>query len=107
MKTGRKLLSLLLALILVVSLMSGAFLVSAAEGPFEADTALQNGREYVIVTESDGKYFALNKGESGLDAVEVTVADGQIADAPDTAVWVAHVDETTTVEIHRRPCLRL
>ena len=55
MKTGRKLLSLLLVLILVVSLMSGAFLVSAAEGPFEADTELQYGREYVIVAESEGK----------------------------------------------------
>ena len=49
MKTGRKVLSLLLVLILAVSLMSGAFTVSAAEGPFEADTALQYGREYVIV----------------------------------------------------------
>ena len=68
MKTGRKVLSLLLVLILAVSLMSGAFTVSAAEGPFEADTALQYGREYVIVAESEGKYFALSKAESGFGA---------------------------------------
>ena len=89
MKTGRKVLSLLLVLILAVSLMSGAFTVSAAEGPFEADTALQYGREYVIVAESEGKYFALSKAESGFGAEEVTVEDGQIADAPESAIWVA------------------
>jgi hypothetical protein len=99
MKTVKKLWSVLLALALVVSLMAGSFSASAAEGPFEADTALTNGREYVIVTEADGKYFALSKGESGLGAEEVTVADGKIADAPDTAIWIAHFDDpTTTVE---------
>ena len=80
MKTAKKLWSILLILSLAVSLMSGAFTVNAAEGPFEADTVLTNGREYVIVTEVDGKYFALSKGESGLGAEEVTVADGKIAD---------------------------
>ena len=98
MRTTKKLWSILLVLALVVSLMAGAFTASAAEGAFEPDTALQNGREYVIVTESDGKYFALNKGESGLGAEEVTVADGKIAEAPDTAIWIAHVEEITTVE---------
>ena len=98
MRTVKKLWSILLVLALAVSLLGGAFTANAAEGPFEADTALQNGREYVIVTESDGKYYALNKGEAGLDAVVVTVADGKIADAPDSAVWIAHVEETTTVE---------
>lgn len=99
MKTGRKLLALLLTLALTVSLMSGALMVSAAEGPFEADTALTNGREYVIVTEAEGKYFALSNGEDGLGAQEVSVADGQIADAPDAVIWIAHFDDpTTTVE---------
>ena len=88
MRTAKKLWSILLVLVLVASLMGGAFTASAAEGPFEADTALQNGREYVIVTEYDGKYYALSFDEA-LGAVEVTVADEQIAEAPDSAVWVA------------------
>ena len=95
MKTGRKTLALLLSLILLVSLMSGAFTVSAAEGPFEADTALQYGREYVIAAEFEGKYFALSKAEETyFEAVEVTVADGQVADAPDAAVWIASSGDT-------------
>ena len=104
MKTAKRLWSILLVLALTVSLLGGAIAVNAAEGPFEADTALTNGREYVIVTEADGKFYALSKGEDGLGAEEVSVADGKIAEAPDTVIWIAHFDDpTTTVESKATP----
>ena len=98
MKAVKKSLSLLLILALIVSLTCGMLTANAAEGPFEEDNALRNGREYVVVTEADGKYYALSLGESGLGAEEVTVADGKIADAPDSVVWIAHIEDITTVE---------
>ena len=90
MKNGKRLWSLLLALIMVVSLMGGAFVVSAVEeaGPFNKATALEKGNEYLIVTEADGKYYALTCVDSVLGATEVTVEGDSIAAADNTALWV-------------------
>ena len=50
-------------------------------------TSLEAGKEYLIVTESGGKYYALTCSGS-LGAVEVIVADDAIAVADAAAIWL-------------------
>ena len=89
MKTGKKLWSLVLAIVMVVSLLGGAFVVNAADGDgFVKATSLDAGREYLIVTEYEGKYYALTCTGGVMGAVEVTVADDAVAAADDTAIWL-------------------
>ncbi len=86
-KRGR-LWSLLLALVLVVSLMGGALAVSAAEEGFVKAGALETGKEYLVVMESEGKYCALTFNGSAITATEVTVAGDAAAAADAGAVWL-------------------
>ncbi len=93
MKKSRKILSLLLCLVMLVSLLSGALAVQAAGEAFTRATALEAGREYLIVTEYEGKYYALTLPEgsgngTALGMTEVTVADDAVSEAPDIAVWL-------------------
>ena len=93
MKKSRKILSLLLSLVMLVSLLGGALAVQAAGDPFTRAAALEAGREYLIVTEYEGKFYALTLPEgsisgTALDMIEVTVADDAVSDAPDIAVWL-------------------
>ncbi|MBO4330501.1 MAG: metallophosphoesterase, partial [Oscillospiraceae bacterium] len=93
MKTGKKLLSALLSLVMLISLMSGAFSAAAADGAFTGADALEAGREYLIVTEYDGRYYALELAAGSGNgtapgAAEVSVSGDTVADAPQTAVWL-------------------
>ena len=93
MKKSRKILSLLLSLVMLVSLLSGALAVQVADEAFTRATALEAGCEYLIVTEYEGKYYALNLPDgSGTStfptAVEVAVEGDAVASAPDAAVWL-------------------
>ena len=93
MKKSRKTLSLLLSLVMLVSLLSGALAVQAADEAFTRATALEAGCEYLIVTEYEGKFYALNLPDgSGTStsptAVEVAVEGDAVASAPDAAVWL-------------------
>ena len=93
MKKSRKILSLLLSLVMLVSLLSGALAVQAADEAFTRATALEAGCEYLIVTEYEGKFYALNLPDgSGTStfptAVEVAVEGDAVASAPDAAVWL-------------------
>ncbi len=88
MRTGKKFWSLVLALIMVVSLMGGMFTVNAAEEAFTKTDVLEAGKEYLIVTEYEGKYFALACNGGAMGATEVTVTDGAVADVFETAVWL-------------------
>ncbi len=93
MKTGKKFLALLLCLMMVVSLMSGAFVVGA-EGSAESTTfnkaaSLDAGKYYVVVTEAGGKYYALTyTGEHGtIGATEVTVSGDTLTTSNAAIVW--------------------
>ena len=65
----------------------------AEEAPAEGEafvktTSLDAGREYLVVTEYEGKYFALTCSDSTLGAAEVAVAGDAISGADDAAVWL-------------------
>ena len=56
-------------------------------------TSLEAGKAYLIVTEYEGKYYALSLpagsgSGTALAVEEVTVADGAVASAPETALWL-------------------
>ena len=89
MKTGKKIWSLLLALVMIVSLMGGMLTVNAEGDPFTKAEALEAGYEYLIVTEADGKYYALTctGANSNVGATEVAVEGDSVADADAAAVW--------------------
>ena len=61
---------------------------AAAEGGFTKATSLEAGKEYLIVTEYEGKYYALTCSGSSLGVAEVTVADGAVAAAEDSQLWL-------------------
>ncbi|MBR4692560.1 MAG: LysM peptidoglycan-binding domain-containing protein [Oscillospiraceae bacterium] len=90
MRTGKRFWSLLLALVLVVSLMGGAFVAGAVEeaGPYEKAASLDKGSEYLIATEYEGKTFALTCVDSVLGAMEIAVDGDAVAAADNTALWV-------------------
>ena len=111
MSKSKKLLSLLLALLMTVSLLSGALAVGAADDAagegFVKTDAIEAGKETLIVTEYEGRYYALalpagSSSGTGLTAEEVTVAGDAIAAANDTAIFgSSHVeDDDTTGFIH-------
>ena len=79
---------MLLALVLVLSLMGGALTVSAAEDGFVKTGALEAGKEYLVVTEADGKYYALTLSGGALTATEVAVSEDTVAAADVSAVWL-------------------
>ena len=89
MKTGKKIWSLLLALVMIVSLMGGMLTVNAEGDPFTKAEALEAGYEYLIVTEAGGKYYALtcNGANTGIGATEVAVEGDSVAEAPAGAIW--------------------
>lgn len=104
--SAKKLLSLLLALLMTVSLMGGTLVYAASDEPFEAATALEEGYDYVIVTELDGAYYALTTtGESsaaGFDkAPTVTIADGKITEVPKGAVWTPEDGNLKSVDYEK------
>ena len=85
MKKSRKILSMLLCLVMLVSLLSGALAVQAAGEPFAKTSALEAGREYLIVTEYEGKYYALTLPEgsgsgTALGMIEVSVAGDAVSE---------------------------
>ena len=89
MRTGKKLWSLLLALIMIVSLMGGMLTVNAEGEAFAKAEALEAGYEYLIVTEAGGKYYALTSTgvNSNAGATEVAVEGDSVAEASAGAVW--------------------
>ena len=93
MKKSKKILSLLLSLVMLVSLLGGALAVQAADEAFTRAAALEAGSEYLIVTEYEGKYYALTLPEgsgsgTALGMIEVSVAGDAVSEAPDIAVWL-------------------
>ena len=93
MKKSKKILSLLLSLVMLASLLGGALAVQAADEAFTRATALEAGREYLIVTEYEGNYYALTLPEgsgsgTALGMIEVAVAGDAVSEAPDIAVWL-------------------
>ena len=79
MKTGKKLLSLLLALLMAVSLFSGTVCIGADAETGKACFALTDGmapgEEILLVAESGGSYYAFAY-DGGFQALEITVDGG-------------------------------
>ncbi|MBP5166019.1 MAG: metallophosphoesterase [Oscillospiraceae bacterium] len=89
MNTVRKTLSMMLVLVMLVSLMGGAF--AAGDDPSTAFTKaaeLEAGKEYLIAAEHNGKYYALTLSGGSLGSVEIAVENGAVASAADSAVWI-------------------
>ncbi len=87
MKTGKKLWSLLLVLAIAFSLASGAFAAGDGSEAFVKAGELEGGKEYLIVTEYGGKYYALTCSGGNLGSAEIAVT-GDTAAADDAAVWI-------------------
>jgi len=108
MKKTRRILALVLTLALALSLFGGAS-VAFAEEPTPVDTiasnaaagyqpatALEEGYDYVIVTESEGKTYAMGyDGESdAIITTQITLTDGIVAEADASLLWNWHSDST-------------
>ena len=55
-------------------------------------TSLEAGKEYLIVTESGGKYYALAEVSAAPAAEEITVEGDTVASAEDNIVWIPTED---------------
>ena len=86
MRTGKKLWSLLLALVMVVSLFGGVFVVNAAEEAFSKTDVLEVGKQYVVVAEYDGKYYAVTY-DGAVGAAEVKVDGDSVTVGDISLVW--------------------
>jgi|GEM_PF-2361013 len=89
MRKSRKFWSLLLALVMVVSLFGGTFVTGAADEGFVKTDALEDGKQYVVVTEADGVYYAMAYSDGAMSAVEVTVSDDTVVPTDDSILWKA------------------
>ncbi len=87
MKKGKKLFSVLLALVMIASLVSGAFAAGDGSEAFVKAGGLEAGKEYLIATEYGGKYYALTCSGGNLGSAEIAVT-GDTAAADDAAVWI-------------------
>ncbi len=92
----RKTLAFLLMFAMLISMLAGTVALAADEeaAAYRPSTGFIEGMECLVVAETDAGDFALAFDGEALGSAPVTVADGFIALADKTAVWVADADKT-------------
>ncbi len=100
MKTGKKFLALLLCLTMVVSLLSGAFVVGAAEETAAAEqfttvSKVTAEKYYLLAAAAEGKLYALAIDGETFSAKEIgSEGDAAVACSESSAIWYAETDST-------------
>ena len=88
--------SVLLVLMFVISMLSGSFVLAAEDGTeYERASALEQGSNYLIVTEYEGTRYALSYDGSVLGSQAVALTEnGTIVVDGLSAVWTPGEDST-------------
>ncbi len=72
----------------IIGVLPAMLTTAAAESGYAKASSLETGKEYLIITEYNGKFYAMTCSGSTLGAAEVTVANDAVAAADASQLWL-------------------